>query len=63
VSSAGSAPAGAGASRLSWTGWTFCHQGPFPALATRCRLRVRVGVAVIEEVVAYYDPVAWRLAE
>jgi hypothetical protein len=51
---------------LSYAGWTLCHLGQFPALGTRCYLRVQVGMpftegAGVEEVVAYYDPVGWLL--
>jgi|HubBroStandDraft_2_1064218.scaffolds.fasta_scaffold235837_2 hypothetical protein len=52
--------------RLDYAGWTYCATGRFPELVARCRLRVRVGdaigdAAVVEEVLAYYDPVGWLL--
>jgi hypothetical protein len=50
---------------LSWAGWTMCHLGQFPALGTRCYLRVRVSATIgddrVEEVWAAYDPMGWLL--
>jgi hypothetical protein len=50
---------------LTWSGWTMCHSGQFPALGTRCYLRVRASAEFgddrVEEVWAAYDPVGWLL--
>lgn len=47
---------------LTWTGWTMCHTGQFPAPGTRCYLRVRVSLDLsndlIEEVWAAYASAA-----